>query len=288
MSKFDYKKVMPRYSFIAIVMTLLAIAVIGKTLYIMTVKRDFWLQVADRVKADNKPIPPARGNILSCDGQLLASSLPEYRIYMDFRTLKRAKKDTLWAEKLDSICMGLNAIFPEKSAEEFKKRLEEGQKKNNAHWLMWPKRINYSTFSEVRRLPVFVLGKSAGFHFEEFNARKQAYGSLAERTIGKMYGAKDTAQCGLELSCDSILRGTKGTKQRRKVLNKFLDIIDVPPIDGADIVTTIDVGMQDLAERALLKELKLINASVGVAIVMEVNTGDVKAIVNMDKCSDGE
>ena len=112
MSKFDYKKVMPRYSFIAIVMTLLAIAVIGKTLYIMTVKRDFWLQVADRVKADNKPIPPARGNILSCDGQLLASSLPEYRIYMDFRTLKRAKKDTLWAEKLDSICMGLTAIFP--------------------------------------------------------------------------------------------------------------------------------------------------------------------------------
>lgn len=288
MSKFDYKKVMPRYSFIAIVMTLLAIAVIGKTLYIMTVKRDFWLQVADRVKADNKPIPPARGNILSCDGQLLASSLPEYRIYMDFRTLKRAKKDTLWAEKLDSICMGLNAIFPEKSAEEFRKRLEEGQKKNDAHWLMWPKRINYSTFSEVRQLPVFALGKSAGFHFEEFKARKQAYGSLAERTIGKMYGAKDTAQCGLELSCDSILRGTKGTKHRRKVLNKFLDITDVPPTDGADIVTTIDVSMQDLAERALLKELKLINASVGVAIVMEVSTGDVKAIVNMDKCSDGE
>ena len=288
MSKFDHKKVMPRYSFIAILMTLLAVAVVGKTLYVMTAKRDFWMQVADRVKADNEPIPPARGNILSCDGKLLASSLPEYKIYMDFRTLKNNGKDTLWEEKLDSICMGLNAIFPEKSAQEFKKRLNEGQRKNSAHWLMWPKRVNYSTYAEVCRLPVFSLGKRAGFHYEEFKARKQAYGSLAERTIGKMYGAKDTAQCGLELSCDSILRGTMGTRHRRKVLNHNLNITDVPPIDGADIVTTIDVGMQDLAERALVKELKLINATVGVAIVMEVHTGDVKAIVNMDKCSDGE
>ncbi len=288
MSKFDYKKVMPRYSFIAIVMTLLTVAIIGKTLYTMTAKRDFWLQVADRVKADNKPIPPARGNILSCDGHLLASSLPEYKIYMDFRALKAAKKDTLWEEKLDSICMGLSAIFPERSAQEFKKRLNEGQRKNSAHWLMWPRRINYSTYAEVCRLPVFSLGKRAGFHYKDFKARKQAYGSLAERTIGKMYGAKDTAQCGLELSCDSILRGTTGTKFRRKVLNRYINITDVPPIDGADIVTTIDVGMQDLAERALVKELKLINATVGVAIVMEVHTGDVKAIVNMDKCSDGE
>ena len=288
MSRFDNRKIMPRYSFIAILMTMLAVAVIGRTLYIMTAKRDFWMQVADRVKADNKPIPPERGNILSCDGQLLASSLPEYKIFMDFRVLKTSKNDTLWAQKIDSICTGLNAIFPEKSAAEFRKRLDEGMQKNNAHWAIWPKRINYSTYAEVCRLPVFRMGKKAGFHTEEFKARKQAYGSLAERTIGKMYGAKDTAQCGLELSCDSILRGTKGKKHRRKVLNKYLDITDIPPTDGADIVTTIDVNMQDLAERALVKELKLVNATVGVAIVMEVATGDVKAIVNMDKCSDGE
>ena len=105
-----------------------------------------------------------------------------------------------------------------------------------------------------------------------------------------MFGAKDTARCGLELSYDSILRGTDGIIHRRKVRNKFLNITDTPPIDGADIITTIDVGMQDLAERALIDELKdpNVNGNVGVAIVMEVATGDVKAIVNMDKCSDGE
>ena len=289
MSKFDSKKVMPRYSFLAIIMTLVAITVVGKTLYIMTAKRAFWEEVADRVKVDSLKTQPIRGNILSCDGQLMASSLPQYNIFMDFKALREAKKDTLFEEKIDSICMGLNAIFPEQSAEEFKKHLMEGFEKNKRHWPVWTRRINYSTFSEGRRLPVFNLSKNqSGFHWDEHNARKLAYGSLAGRTIGKMYGAKDTAQCGLELSYDSLLRGEEGIRHRRKVLNKYLDIVDTPPVNGADIVTTIDVSMQDLAERSLLKELRLINANVGVAIVMEVKTGDIKAIVNMTKCADDD
>lgn len=289
MSKFDSKKVMPRYSFLAILMTLVAITVVGKTLYIMTAKRAFWEEVADRVKVDSLKTQPIRGNILSCDGQLMASSLPQYNIFMDFVALREAKKDTLFEQKLDSICMGLNAIFPDRSAEEFKKHLMEGFEKNKRHWPVWNRRINYSTFSEVKSLPVFNLSKNqSGFHWDEHNARKLAYGSLAGRTIGKMYGAKDTAQCGLELSYDSLLRGEEGIRHRRKVLNKYLDIVDTPPVNGADIMTTIDVSMQDLAERALLKELRLINANVGVAIVMEVKTGDVKAIVNMTKCADDD
>lgn len=289
MSKFDSKKVMPRYAFIAVIMTLVAISVLGKTLYIMTAKRAYWEEVADRVKVDSLKTQPMRGNILSCDGQLMASSLPQYNIYMDFKALREAKKDTLFCEKIDSICTGLNAIFPDRTAVEFKKHLMEGFEQNKRHWPVWNRRINYSTFSEVRRLPVFCLkSNQSGFHWEEHNARKLVYGSLAGRTIGKMFGAKDTAQCGLELSYDSLLRGVEGIRHRRKVLNRYLDITDTPPENGADIVTTIDVSMQDLAERALLKELRLINANVGVAIVMEVKTGDIKAIVNMTKCDDDD
>lgn len=289
MSKFDSKKVMPRYAFIAVIMTLVAISVLGKTLYIMTAKRAYWEEVADRVKVDSLKTQPMRGNILSCDGQLMASSLPQYNIYMDFKALREAKKDTLFCEKIDSICTGLNAIFPDRTAAKFKKHLMEGFEQNKRHWPVWNRRINYSTFSEVRRLPVFCLkSNQSGFHWEEHNARKLAYGSLAGRTIGKMFGAKDTAQCGLELSYDSLLRGVEGIRHRRKVLNRYLDITDTPPENGADIVTTIDVSMQDLAERALLKELRLINANVGVAIVMEVKTGDIKAIVNMTKCADDD
>ena len=289
MNKFDAKKIMPRYRAISLVMIILAVCVVGKSLYIMTAKRDYWMKVAERQKRDSVTVKPNRGNILSCTGQLLASSLPEFKIYMDFVALKEAKSDSLWDLKVDSICNGLHKIFPDKSAAEFKQHLSEGKAKMKRHWAIYNERINYNTFCEVKDLPMFKLNSNkSGFHWEEFNARQRSYGSLAGRTIGAMYGAKDTARFGLELSYDSILRGTNGIVHRRKVRNKFLDITDTPPIDGADIVTTLDVSMQDLAERSVIKELKEINGNVGVAIVMEVKTGDIKAIVNMEKCFDGQ
>ncbi len=289
MNKFDAKKIMPRYRAISLVMIILAVCVVGKSLYIMTAKRDYWMKVSERQKRDSVTVKPNRGNILSCTGQLLASSLPEFKIYMDFVALKEAKSDSLWDVKVDSICNGLHKIFPDKSAAEFKQHLSEGKAKMKRHWAIYNERINYNTFCEVKDLPMFKLNSNkSGFHWEEFNARQRSYGSLAGRTIGAMYGAKDTARFGLELSYDSILRGTNGIVHRRKVRNKFLDITDTPPIDGADIVTTLDVSMQDLAERSVIKELKEINGNVGVAIVMEVKTGDIKAIVNMEKCFDGQ
>lgn len=289
MNKFDAKKIMPRYRAISLVMIILAVCVVGKSLYIMTAKRDYWMKVAERQKRDSVTVKPNRGNILSCTGQLLASSLPEFKIYMDFVALKEAKSDSLWEVKMDSICNGLHKIFPDKSAAEFKQHLSEGKAKMKRHWAIYNERINYNTFCEVKDLPMFKLNSNkSGFHWEEFNARQRSYGSLAGRTIGAMYGAKDTARFGLELSYDSILRGTNGIVHRRKVRNKFLDITDTPPIDGADIVTTLDVSMQDLAERSVINELKEINGNVGVAIVMEVKTGDIKAIVNMEKCFDGQ
>ena len=288
-SKFDHKKVMPRYSAIAIIMTIFAIAVVGKALYIMTAKHDYWMKVAERQKKDSVTVKPNRGNILSCTGQLMASSLPEFKVFMDFKALKDAENDSLWDAKQDSICLCLHQIFPNLSESDFKKHLTEGRAKMSRHWPVYPKRVDYNTFTEIKNIPVFRLKPyQSGFHWEEYNARTRTYGSLAGRTIGAMYGAKDTARFGLELSYDSILRGTNGIVHRRKVRNKFLDITDTPPIDGADIVTTIDVSIQDLAERSLIDELKEINANVGVAIVMDVPTGDIKAIVNMEKCFDGE
>ena len=289
MSKFNNNKIIPRYSVIAIVMSLIALAVLGKTIYTMTAKRSYWMEVASLQKKDSVKVKPTRGNILSCDGQLMASSLPEFKVYMDFNALKEAGNDTAFVDSIAYISKGLNNIFPEKSASEFKKHLMEGFHKMSKHWPIWDERIDYNTFKEIQSLPIFHLSKfKSGFHWDEFNARRRPFGSLAQRTVGDMFGAKDTARCGLELSYDSILRGTDGIIHRRKVRNKFLNITDTPPIDGADIVTTIDVSMQDLAERALTDELKEVNGNVGVAIVMEVATGDVKAIVNMDKCEDGE
>ena len=291
-TKFDHKKTPLRFSCLVIIMMAVTLAMLGKALYMMTAERKFWLDVSERVKLDSTAITPTRGNILSCDGKLMASSLPEFEIFMDFKTLHDAGTDTLWRANIDAIATGLNNIFPERSAHDFKTYLEEGRAKQSRYWPIWPKRIDYNTLCDVRALPVFNIKSKyrSGFIFKEYNARKHPYGSLALRTIGDLFGKKDSAICGIELSFDRELRGIDGVKHRRKILNKYLDIIDTPPTDGLDVVTTIDVGIQDLAERALVQELKEpdVHGDVGVAIVMEVATGDIKAIVNMEKCGDGE
>ena len=303
MSKFKSDKVMPRYFAIAVVMTLIGFAIVGKAMYIMTAKKQYWTDVAARLKRDSVIVKPNRGNILSCDGQLMASSIPEYKVYMDFQagtddSLGLAHRDSLWEEKMDSICNGLNKIFPNKTAAEFKAHLLEGMhkvQKNGSvgarHWPIWKRRIDYNTFCEVHQLPIFKERTyKGGFHWEEYNARRKPFTTLAQRTIGDLFGEIDSAKNGLELAFDKELRGTNGLMHRRKVLQKYLDIPVLAPVDGADIVTTIDVGMQDLAERALIDELKdpQVNGEMGVAILMEVKTGDVKAIVNMTRGADGE
>jgi len=298
MSRFNNNQVMPRYMIIAVVLTLIGIAIIGKALYIMTAKKQYWTEVADRLKRDSVSVKPMRGNILSCDGQLMATSIPEYKIFMDFQAAAFVDGDSLWLDKVDSICEGLNKVFPTISAHEFKIWLETGKHKVNKngsvgarHWPIWPRRIDYNTYVEVSQLPFFNMPKyKSGFHTEEFNARRRPFGSLALRTVGGMFGAKDSAYYGLELSYDSLLRGTPGITGRRKILNRYMNIPVTLPIDGCDIVTTIDVNMQDLAERSLLDMLKnpQVNGEMGVAILMEVNTGDVKAIVNMIKNKDGQ
>jgi cell division protein FtsI (penicillin-binding protein 3) len=279
-------------------LTFLGFAIIGKAFYIMTAKKQYWTEVAGRLKRDSVVVKPNRGNILSSNGQLMASSIPEYKIFMDFQA-SGFEDDSLWLDKVDSVCEGLHRIFPTRSAAEFKTHLEEGRHKmvydrksgqmkmGSRWWNIWPKRIDYNTYMEVKQLPFFNMSKNkSGFTEEVFNSRNRPFGSLAMRTIGGLFGAKDSAYYGLELSYDSILRGTPGITGRRKVLSKYMNIPVMLPVDGADIVTTIDVNMQDIAERALIDELKLVNGEMGVAILMEVKTGDVKAIVNMERLGD--
>ncbi len=300
----NQKNIMLRFSFIILVMVLIGIAIICKAGVIMFAERQYWKDVADRFVKENVTVRPTRGNIISSDGQLMASSLPEYKIYMDFMINKRKGeteeeektrlklqhiKDSVLYANLDTICKGLHEIFPDKSAAFFKQHIKNGRKKESRSLLLYPKRISYIQYKEAKRLPVFNLNKyKGGFHEQAFNQRKKPFGSLAMRTLGDMYpDIEQGAKNGLELSYDSILKGRNGITHRQKVMNKYLNIVDIPPVDGCDIITTIDVGMQDIAEKALVDELKEINATVGVAILMEVQTGDIKAIVNMTKCNDG-
>lgn len=292
---------MIRYFLVVLVMGLAGIAVIVKGAMIMFAERQYWNEVADRFVKENVAVKPNRGNILSSDGKLMASSLPEYKIYMDFMSGERDeerrkkdqyRKDSIWKVSIDSICVGLHQIFPDVSANTFKEHLRKGREIKSRNYHILPnrnRRISYIQYKEAKRLPVFKMNKyKGGFHEQIYNQRKKPFGSLATQTLGRLYA--DTAmgaRNGIELAFDTLLKGRDGITHRQKVMNQYLNIVDLPPVDGCDITTTIDVGMQDICEKALVDQLKEINATVGVAILMEVATGEVKAIVNMTKANDG-
>ncbi len=294
---FDSKKIMPRFFVVIVLMSLGGVYILGNAAYLMLVESDYWTTVSRKFVKENVPVPAKRGNILSADGKIMATTLPEYWIYMDYiasdRDPKAARKLQAWRDsmltvKLDSIAMGLHKIFPDKSEKYFRAHLKTGRAAKRRNWKVYDRRVSYIQYMECKKLPLFKESPfKGGFYANELSLRKKLYGSLGGRTVGDVFAGKDSARYGLELVYDSILRGTAGQSHRAKVRNKWLNIVDVPPMDGNDIVTTIDVSMQDAAEKALLKQLKAINADVGVVVLMEVATGDVKAIVNMTKCADG-
>lgn len=288
-----------RYLIIVALMVVVAISIIAKAAFIMFAQHDYWEQVANRFVKENVVIKPARGNILSSDGQLMASSLPEYRIFMDFKTSERDperaardqyRRDTLIENNLNEICEGLHRIFPDKSVAEFKSVIKKGKELRKRNWPLYPSRISYIQYKEVKRLPVFRMSQyRGGFIGKSFQRRKKPFGSLAMRTLGDMFaGYPDSAKNGLEMAYDSILRGETGITHRQKVMNQFLNIVDKPAVDGCDIVSTIDVNMQDIAEKALVDKLEELEAIKGVAMLMEVKTGEIKAIVNMTRAGDGK
>lgn len=294
---FPVKQVTRRYAFVASLLVLLCVCVVAKAIYIMTVKKDYWMKVSQRFVRENVAVNPTRGNILADNGEVLAASLPEYQLYMDFVTgetdpKKKAKaqheRDSLVLSKADSVAEGMHKIFPDIDPAKFKAHFLEGQKRKSRYWLLYEKRISYIDYQRVLKLPLFNMSRyKSGFTAKKINMRKNPYGSLANRTIGDLYRGIDSARTGLELSFDSILRGKPGISHRQKVRGRYLTIIDKQAENGYDIQTTLNVGMQDICEKALADKLAEIEANSGVCILMEVATGDIKAMTSLTRMSDG-
>ena len=297
------KKIISRYFSVIIVMAMVGIAILSKAVSVMVFERNYWRVVASRTVTDSVPIAPKRGNILSDDGQLMASSVPQYTLFMDFvvsdRDEERRKKaqfrrDTLLDNHMTEICEGLHRILPDKSVEEFRQTFNNGRKHKSRYCKLYPKRVSYAQYKEIKKLPVLELGANVGGFFTESNIeRKKVFGSLARRTLGDVYAKVDSAKNGIELAYDDYLRGKPGMGHRKKVNRDILTIVDQPAIDGYDVKTTLNVEIQDIAEKALLDMLHKQNtqyqgdARTGVVVVMEVATGDIKAMVNMSRASDG-
>lgn len=271
--------------------------VLGKTAYIMFVEHDYWMTVSLRYEKKLKPLPATRGNILSADGQVLATSLPEYRLFLDpmswepdsaRRVKDQVVRDSILNTKLDSMLTGVKRIIPDFEVEKTREAILKGRKKCSHSISLYPKRVTYIQLTELKKLPLLnlPLGKS-GFYTEEYRRRKNPYGRLAIRTIGSLRSENDEPLNGLELAFDSLLSGKPGTYHKLKVANRYITQIDTPSVDGCDLVTTIDVGMQDLTEKVLGDQLRSIGARAGMCILMEVQTGNIKAISSLSRLENG-
>lgn len=298
------KKIMPRYFLVTLLLVAAGVSVVAKAVYTMTVDRERWMAMSRIQVREGRTLPAKRGNILACDGQVLAASLPQYRMFIDYMStekdsLQRSKdqkrRDSVLNNHIDEICQGLHRIFPDVDVARMRKHLLEGRERESRYWPVYTdevtslklkrrenRQISYVEYSEVKKLPLFNLKSS--LNYVKIDMRKRPFGDLARRTVGDF---KDTARYGLELTFDSVLSGKPGTFHFQKVMNRMVEVIDTAAVDGCDVLTTLDVNMQDICEKALREKLEEIDAVSGVCVLMEVATGDIKAMTGLSRRSDG-
>lgn len=228
-------------------------------------------------------IPAIRGDIISSDNKILATSIPYYDIYIDFRANGLTKD--LFINNLDSLALCLSTLFPGKNKKEYKQILLNGYNRGYRYFPLF-KKVNFEQYKKLKKFPLFRLGSNkSGFIAEKRYYRHKLFGNLASRTVG--YITSSNINVGLEGACNSYLRGKNGVKLLQKLPgNIWIPVSsenNIEPQDGFDVITTINLNIQDIANEALNKALQKYNADYGCAIVMEVKTGKIKAIVNLEK-----
>lgn len=267
--------------------------VIGRILYIQYGPDGPGLRekAVDRRSYREQAIEAKRGDILSHDYKVLATSIPTYELRMDFNVA--GLTDEVFFRDVDSLALCLSSFFGDKSPAEYRRVLTEGRRhpERNRYVRLAPRRIDYLELQEVSRFPIFRLGRNkGGFIPVAVNRRVRPNGHLASRTVGSvnLTGAK----VGIEGAFDPVLRGKDGSTLMQKISGNFWipvhSKLSVEPVDGIDVVSTLDIELQDVAEKALREQLEGAGAIWGTVVVMEVATGEVRAIANLHQQPSGE
>ncbi len=281
--------IITRIALIYFVLLLFAVVVIFKLISVQQIKNDRWAKIEENLNENTIIVEPDRGNICADDGSVLATSVPGYYIRMD---LKAEGVQKVFNKESDSLAYCLSAFFKNASKWEYKRRLNEEYKKGNRGFMLTPRKIDYTELQEVKKFPIIRRGRyGGGVILEQENKRINPLGVLAQRTIGGLNkGANGgvsgpVGYTGLEDAFEVYLKGKEGISYKQNLSGRWVERIEIEPEDGMDIITTINVKMQDIAESALYKQLQLSNADWATVILMEVETGEVKAIANLGKSS---
>ena len=266
-------------------MFLFAFAIIGRVAYLQFAQGDYWKARAKVLTTRKEVIIAERGNIFSADGNLLATSYPIYELRFDAAT--GAVKKEEFDEKVDSLALGLHKIFNDKPIKQIKQELVQARKRKD-HYFLLKRNATYGQLKKVKALPIFNLGKNKGGLIAiQKSRREKPYGILASRTVGYSIKGKKNVAVGLEGYYDKLLCGKNGSRLMRKIAKGVWKPLhsenEIEPQDGFDVVSTIDINIQDVAENALMKQMVQHNCDYGCAILMEVATGEIKAIANLKK-----
>jgi cell division protein FtsI (penicillin-binding protein 3) len=224
-----------------------------------------------------------RGNIYTEDGVLLSSSIPEFDVHIDFSVIDSG----LFAKNIDSLSRCVSRLFCDKSPEQYKEEFVAAYDAGNMYYLL-ARKLKYYQYEALRSFPIFNKGKGVGgFIVDSKEKRVTPYNMLAYRTIGVF---RDSNVSGLEAKYNSTLVGENGHRLVQKSTGNVwvpIEGSEVDPQNGKDIITTLDINVQDVAEHALMSILQKYECQYGTCIVMEVNTGKIKTLVNLGRQPDG-
>lgn len=261
-------------------MCVIAVVVVSKILVIQRLNQE--------ISSVNLPklfkIEAPRGNIFSDDGSLLAISMPLYNVFLDLSVID----EQLFDDDINNLSQSLSILFKDKSAKEYEQYLRDSRSKKRNKYVKLRNKVSHNELTMLKSFPILKLGKNrGGLIAEERPNRENPFGLLARRTIGVL---RESNPIGLERAYNKTLSGTDGLQLKQRVGKSFWrneesDLNSLPK-SGNDIVTTINIDMQDVTEKALKSALRFHDADWGTAILMEVESGHIKAIANL-KYEDG-
>jgi cell division protein FtsI (penicillin-binding protein 3) len=273
-----------RLAFIAVL--LFALAIVVRMAYIQMVEGEKWIAMGEASLFEYRKVKATRGNIYSDNGSLLATSLPFYRVAFD-ATLPG---NEIFNKGIDSLAFLLSAFYRDRSPSDYKRLLIDARQEGRKYIIINRKQIDYRDKKKMQTWPIFREGRyRGGVIFEKTDVRYRPFANLSRRTIGFVNEQEKGA--GLEYSFNRELAGKDGYAYYQKIAGgvwkPVYDANHVKAINGLDIHTTLDVNLQDVAETALHKAMAHHRADDGLVVVMEVQTGEVKAIANLSHDGEG-
>lgn len=283
----EEKNILNRFYFVAGGMFIFGILIVYKLISIQFFEGDKYRELAEYNTTKNFTIEANRGNVYADDGSLLATSVPKYDIRFDAVTV--SKKD--FDDNLVALSKELSKLFGKPSSH-YQSKLRKA-KANKNRYLLIARGLGYSDYIKVKKMPLFNKGPyRGGLIVEQNTVREHPMGKVGERLVGNEKNQeKGVYEVGYEGAFDEFLRGKNGRRLKQKIAQgqwkPVSDENEIEPQDGYDIVTTINVNIQDIAHHALLKQMEFYEADHGSVIVMEVKTGAIKAIANLGRTKAG-